>query len=71
MVTTYRVDYSDDDGNVIVPLVTWDRRKALDAARRASKTFLTAYVIVSRDGADIGQLVYHSGYSGGSEGVTK
>jgi hypothetical protein len=73
--TTYRVDhldYSDrEEGDVVIALVTSDRRAALTRARLLSRSVDSgaAYVIRSDDDQDVGERAYYDGRLGNEEGT--
>ena len=61
MNTTYRTDYSTDDGHIWVIHHGANLTKARSYARTASSKHGSAYVIKSIDGQDVAQLPHYHG----------
>jgi cytolysin (calcineurin-like family phosphatase) len=61
MTTTYRTDYSHDDGQVFVVHFGSNSTKARAYARKASSKHGSAYVIKAVDGQDVAQLPHYDG----------
>jgi hypothetical protein len=61
MATTYRTDYSTDDGHIWVVHHGCNLTNARAYVRSASRKHGSAYIIRSVDGTDNAQIAYYDG----------